>query len=238
MSINQLRGLKIIDLSPPLSKQTPNWPMCWFEWIQSHHHNEDGLAITQIKFSAHVGTHVDGPFHIYPKGKGDSPYKKAYEIPLEDLRGEAVCLDIPKGQKEQISIRDLENAETKVPLGIKKKDIVMINSGWWRNNNNKQLEQVFLYKYPWIAVEACKWLVNRSIKLFCCDMPCVDDPDTKEEEDKWYPSHRTFFRNNIPLIENHVNLDAIKNKRFLYMALPLSFTEIPDGIPCRSIALI
>lgn len=237
MSLSKLSDLKIVDLSPALSRNTPNWEGLWFDWIQGYHHNEHGYAITQIMMSAHVGTHVDAPFHIYPKGRGDSPYKKMWDVSLEELIGEAVCLDIPKGEKEKISIKDLENAEKKVPLGIQKGDILMINTGWWRNNS-KQTEERFLHHYPWIEVEACEWIINRGIKMLCCDMPDVDDPDTKEDEKNWYPSHVTFFKNNIPVIENHINLEAVTNKRFFYIALPLKFTEIPDGIPCRCIALL
>ena len=52
----------------------------------------------------HNSTHADSPAHVIP----ESPF--THELPIQNYFGEAVCLDIPKGKWELITIEEIDEA--------------------------------------------------------------------------------------------------------------------------------
>ena len=89
----------------------------------------------------HNSTHADSPAHVIP----ESPY--THELPIQNYFGEAVCLDIPKGKWELITVEDIENAAKKVPGGIKEGDWVLLNTGthrrWGENDDTSHTARDF-----------------------------------------------------------------------------------------------
>ena len=62
---------KIIDLTCPLGQEyvtvLSGHPAVEYEMINTHEKNQRTNA--WIKFSVHVGTHIDPPYHFDPNGK-------------------------------------------------------------------------------------------------------------------------------------------------------------------------
>ena len=79
-----------------------------------------------------------------------------------------------------------------------------------------------------ISKEVAQNLVEKKIKMVGFDLPGPDFPP--------YELHNLFFKHNIPIVENLVNLKQITNKRCQLFALPL-FIKDSDGAPCRAIAV-
>jgi len=232
IKIEQFRQMKIIDLTMPVSERMPVFPgHVRLKFRATHRFEDYGYFVTAMEMSCHTGTHIDAPYHIYDKGRGESPYMKFYEIPLDRLIGEAICFEIPKGETEGVSVEDLERAEKNFGE-VRRGDIVIIHTGW----DERMDEDAFYNRHPYITQGSAEWLVKRGIKLLCTDIIDIDNPLTGETEH--WPTHRTMFRNNVIVIENHINLSKIAGKRVYYIALPLKLVTVPDGCPVRAIALL
>ncbi|GAB6101589.1 cyclase family protein [Thermococcus atlanticus] len=82
----------IVDLSVPLSDDTPSYPddppVSVRLWAVI---DRDGYYMNVLKLGEHSGTHVDAPAHFIPGGK------TVDEMPLEKFIGEGIVLDVRDG---------------------------------------------------------------------------------------------------------------------------------------------
>ncbi len=92
-----------------------------------------------------------------------------------------------------------------------------------------EVEQEYYEDKLAITKETAQALVNKKIKMVGFDLPGPDFPP--------YELHTLFFKNNIPIVENLVNLKKLINTRCKLFALPL-FIRDSDGAPCRAIAVL
>ena len=85
----------IIDLSLPISEETPVYPddppVNVRLWAVI---DRDGYYMNVLKMGEHTGTHVDAPAHFIPGGK------TVDELPLEKFIGEGLVLDVRGGEGE------------------------------------------------------------------------------------------------------------------------------------------
>jgi len=65
----------------------------------------------------------------------------------------------------------------------------------------------------------------------------IDGPSIDPAIDHDFNSHRIFSANDIPIIENLINLDRLLNKKFTFMALPLKLKNC-SGSPVRALAIM
>lgn len=137
--------VKIIDLSVPL-EDTPSEPMAPKIVHEPHQQGTvamkaifgcsdgdlpEGLgwASDMVTLSAHSGTHVDAPWHYFPKSEGKRA-RTIDEMPLEWFYSDGVVLDMrhkPRGSG--VSVDDLKEALSKIGYKIKPWDIVLIQTG-------------------------------------------------------------------------------------------------------------
>ena len=102
-------SFELIDLSNPFGRGNPLWPSNGDFHIDRVQHMPMHYRLLQTfnSFHMHNSTHADSPAHVIP----ESPY--THELPIQNYFGEAVCLDIPKGKWELITVEDIENAAEK-----------------------------------------------------------------------------------------------------------------------------
>ncbi len=85
----------IVDLSVPISEETPVYPddppVGIKLWAVI---DRDGYYMNVLKMGEHTGTHVDAPAHFIPGGK------TVDEMPLERFAGEGLLVDVRKGEGE------------------------------------------------------------------------------------------------------------------------------------------
>ncbi len=85
----------IVDLSVPISEETPVYPddppVGIKLWAVI---DRDGYYMNVLKMGEHTGTHVDAPAHFIPGGKTID------EMPLERFAGEGLLVDVRKGEGE------------------------------------------------------------------------------------------------------------------------------------------
>lgn len=179
---------------------------------------QDGYAIQSIRFSNHLGTHLDAPSHIVHGGR------TLDRIPLETLIGKAVLLDFTsKGKKDRITRRDLETCGNLLHKGTR----VLIRTGW----DSHYGSTIFFQDFPCLTLEAAQELADRRIALLGMDTPSpspVDDPEQG--------IHKTLLGAGIVLLECLTNLHRIRGNECDLMVLPPLFKGF-SGSPCRAVAV-
>ena len=223
---------KIYDLAQPMGPgNTYVWP--YFpdvKWYKIGYHGQNGIATYMIdNLTMHTSSHADAPYHDLEDGPTID------KMPLTSYFGEAVVLDIPKGELETITAEDLKKAKPAVQEG----DIVVVVSGWYKKFSS---EEKFMVKHPRLRPDAADWLVKKKVRTLAVDFGSVDHPyqtalieirkdvmpvkvTSMEEFRKKWPFlyvHKTLLRNGIALVE-YIGGDVgqLLGKRINFAAVPL-----------------
>lgn len=247
---------KFIDLSGPLEKEEnlPEHAVKYGYYIRRPILSlaKDRIRCEQIGMWNHWGTHVDAPAHVFWPDEKKGIYW-LHDFPLDKFYGDALCLDIPKGPKEMITVEEIEKAAVG-HLKIRQNDMVCIHTGW---NDLKNIYGPLRrdgpnYQgvlSPGLSPEAAEYLVKKKIKAYGCDTMGVNSqqhylpppPEFRKSGRpirEWRePVHSTLLEADILQIEIMTNLDLVAGKRFTLIAYPLNFIDI-DASPCRAIAIL
>ncbi len=224
---------KIIDMTLELSDNFSTIPSVWPR-VKILDFIPHGSLLTASRFKEpckgweakilylvdHSGTHVDAPCHFY---KGRPSIAKT---PLESLMGKAVYIDVSFKKPDQaVSPEHMQKGLRDHRLALNKGDIAIIRC--WKG---KREDKAFMH-CKGLSGEAASWLIDRKIKCVGVDLNSIDDMS-----DWARPAHMKFLDNNIPVLENLINMDRIP-KRFVFIAFPLRI-EGATGSPVRAVALI
>jgi kynurenine formamidase len=212
---------KVIDLSHPIYHNCPSWPD--FPLIKISRLKilpKDGCNVELINnYNLHIGTHIDAPLHQIEEGKSID------EIPLEELMGEGVVVDLSyKKENESVTSSDLD----KYSNVLHEKDILLLFFNWskYRGFNKK-----YLYEYPHLDASGAKWIVKKKVKAVGCDTLSIASRYDEEV-------HKILLGNNILIIEELNNLDQLKDKDRVFLCfLPINFKGC-GGAPCRAVAIL
>lgn len=171
---------------------------------------KDGFNVTSLKFSSHIGTHVDVPFHMLPNGKNICDFS------IETFFGKGKC----------ITFNELKNIDFNCE-NIKNIDYLLIHTGWdkfWNSEN-------YFKDYPVISDEIISKLAFSNLKGIGIDCISPDFYNSINQE-----KHKELLKNNKIIIENLCSLESLLEKEFYFSCLPLK-SEI-DGCPVRAVAII
>jgi len=80
-----------------------------------------------------------------------------------------------------------------------------------------------------ISRETAEKLIAKKIRIVGLDSLTPDNEP--------YDIHKMLFRHGILIVENLVNLDKLKGKRFKCYIMPLKIKDA-DGAPCRIIGIV
>jgi len=235
---------KWIDLTYNFSTETVYWPSVTNTFHLDTVFNgttAGGYFYSAYSYSApeHGGTHLDAPVH-FAKGKN-----AADEIPLEQLTGNAVVVDVTakviSNKDYLISIQDVEAWETKhgkIPDG----SIVLFKTGFGKyypdaasylGTAEKGQPGIAKLHFPGIDPALAEWLVkNRKIKAVGLDTASVDYGQSKD-----FKTHQILYAANIIGFENVANLDKLPETGAYIIALPMKIKG-GSGAPLRIIAWI
>ena len=234
---------KIIDLSHPYDGDTVYWPTAeGFELTEDFKgFTDNGYYYTANSFCSaeHGGTHIDAPIH-FAEG-----HNTVDEIPLEQLMGEAVVIDVSgkcAGNPDyQISVSDFEAWEDEhgaLPDGT----IVLLRTGYeefwpdrvrYMGTDERGLEAVAKLHFPGLLPDAARWLVaNRAIDAIGLDTPSIDFGQST-----LFESHQVLFAADIPAFENLNNLHALPASGFVVIAMPMKIAGGSGG-PLRIAAIV
>ena len=234
---------KWVDLTHAFDGNTPYWPTADGFRLDTVFNGiaEGGYFYSAYKFASaeHGGTHIDAPIH-FSEGK-----QTVDEIPLENLIGKAVVIDVTDSVDQyidyQISRSDFEHWESvngQIPEG----SIVLLRTGFekfwpdkakYLGTNLLGPSAVALLHFPGLHPEAAEWLVDRrSIKAIGLDTPSIDYGRSSD-----FRSHRILFDQNIPAFENLANLDQLPTTGSYIVALPMKIKGGSGG-PLRIVAMV
>lgn len=146
--------MKVIDISIPLSPATPVFPGDPPVEIETVSSIQQGhpFRLTRISMSAHSGTHIDTPSHLFLDGG------QTEDINLDDLIGPVHVVEFNGGQPAKES--DCRHAD--IPLDSSRVLIKNKNSDCWMDES------------------AARWIVERGFVLVGWDGPSVDPMDSPE----------------------------------------------------------
>jgi arylformamidase len=217
-----MSGMPLVDLSQQIWAGMPRIRVLPEVDLQPVRRIAEGhpLNISELKLATHAGTHVDAPWHFVDNGS------TIEQVPLEDLRGSAVVVPIDRGAREPIPAADLEQS----PEPIRPGDIVVLATGWGAKFESPEYEE-----HPYVSEEAAQWLVERRVKMLGLDLITVDLPQAMRPTPFSYPVHHLLLGNNILIIENLTNLDALRGRRVTLYAFPLAIRGA-DGAQARVVA--
>ena len=157
---------------------------------------------------------MDAPLHF------GSHRQTMSEIPPDRLIGPGVVIDIKEKSKADpnyaVSKQDLEEYENRygrIPPGA----IVFMNSGWSKFYGDhetylgsKDLRNVTSFNFPGFGLDACEFLLaDRQVSVVGVDTMSLDPGQSPDTYGRPYPCHHHLQPENVPLLENVANLDAI-----------------------------
>lgn len=198
----------IIDLSQPITEQTPVYPGDPAVKIEPAGALErDGYCDQVVTLGTHVGTHIDAPMHMLAGGK------PLAVIPVERFISRGVCVDVRNG------FDALKTAD------IREGDIVLLYYGFGEKFHLPE----YFDGYPTLTDEAAWYLVGKMVNMVGSD---TCSPDGLSG----YPMHRLLLGADVLIIENLTNLDQLIGMEFTVYALPIALQL--DAAPARVIAVI
>lgn len=181
--------------------------------------DEQWYIMTNISMVSHIGTHIEVPYHILPKGHDLAT------MPVEAFWGNAVLLDFSDIQTRiEISLEQVIKEADRIG-GISADDIVFCNLGYGDFYGQERYTQS-----PYFSTAAIEWLANSGMKMMGVDAGGVELPASEE-----HVNHTALFVKNIPLIENVAHLNLLTRKRFMAAAFPYPVVGV-ESFPVRVVA--
>lgn len=216
-------GHEIFSNMPTLGAPTTFWSEDRHESLAKLTGGRFSMESRMMLMSEHAGTHLDSPWHSYPKGISVD------QIPLERLMLPGHLLDLrAKGGHEAITVADLEAAASRSGRQIVAGEATLA----WTGVDARWGAPGFTRDRPFVPQDTVEWLASRRIGLFGTDLVQVDDPD-----EWWYPTHTSLARNGIPMVQQLCSLDRLEGKEFVFLVVPLKLRG-GTASPVRPIALV
>ena len=208
--------MKTHDISVPVHDEMVIWPGLVPTRLTAHERiaSGDPVNVTNLASCAHVGTHVDAPFHHYRDGK------TIEEVPLSRYVGKALVADFTSvewaiGAADVAAV--LEGAE---PFGI----LVMKT----RNSTDLATWERFSEKYVYIAPDGAEEIVRRGVKTVAFDHLAVEGYDAPGA-----PTHKILLGEADVTIVEGVDLRGIEPGYYWFSAAPQRVVG-SDGAPTRA----
>jgi len=211
---------RVVDLSVKLNEHTPVYPTD----PRYHHYwhmtfQDANMNVSRIEIGAHLGTHVDAPLHFIDRGMDIDM------MAPDRFVGEAVAIDAPKGEGENVRPEDVIGAD------IHPGDIVLFRTGWEERAGKPGF---FEGEWPGFTLDAIEALIAKKVKAIGGDMPSADSPDAVGSG---APAHKKAFAAGLPIFEALTNMGEVAGRRFFFIGLPLRLENV-EASPIRAIALL
>lgn len=204
--------MKYYDVTVPLRQGMPVWPGDELPVFRAYTRLNDGdiTNSTQLRSSAHIGTHVDAPRHLFNEG---TPIDR---LPLDVLIGPVRVIYFPEeNQIRRQTLSSLSWEDTQRVLFKTR------NSLLW-----KQPRHTFVADFVSLTPDAAEFLVEKGVRLVGIDYLSVDLFENEE-----LPVHKILLGNETVVVEG-LNLQAVPEGIYHLICLPLRI-QGADGAPAR-----
>jgi len=198
-------------------------------------------ADEQLSLNSHAGTHLDAPYHYHPTSEG-RPSKTIDEIPLEELYGHGVRLDLRhKKPGEKVTVQDIKDALAAIEYTLQPGDIVYL----WFDADKTFGTADYWNQYPGMSAEATRYILDHGVKLIGTDAVGFDIPfhymaeefQRTGDRSKLWEAHFVGIEKEYYHIEKLANLDKLPPYGFITMAFPIKLEKC-SGAWCRAVAII
>ncbi|HUH13096.1 MAG TPA: cyclase family protein [Longimicrobiales bacterium] len=237
-----LSDARVVDLTHPFDERTLYWPTSPAAFEQdtlAYGATEGGWFYSAFTYSSpeHGGTHLDAPIH-FARGR-----RAVDEIPLEQLIGPAVVLDVSAQAEADADyrltlddVRAFEASHGEIPRGA----IVLLRTGWdarWPDPGaylgaDTPGDASNLH-FPSFGEEAARFLVHeRGASALGADVASIDYGASAD-----FVVHRVAMEANVPGLENLANLGELPPTGALVVALPMLIGG-GSGAPLRAVAFV
>ena len=231
---------EIVDLTHAFDASTIYWPTAEpfaLEVVSEGAAPWGWYAAKSFCASEHGGTHLDAPIHFAEGARASA------EIPVEDLIGEAVVVDVTDAAAAD---RDLEigvdafEAWESVNGSLPARAIVLLRTGWGRRWPDAERylgtaargqEAVADLHFPGLSEAGAAWLVERGIRAVGIDTASIDRGQSTD-----FAAHRVLSAANVPIFENVASLDRVLVRGATVVALPMKIAGGTGG-PLRIVAI-
>lgn len=217
--------MSIIDLTHPLDPTTPVFPdyppvgVTILEAIGvSTPVGRRALNSSQVMVGLHCGTHVDAPAHFY------NARPTIEQVALEKCVGPALLIDLTPKTLPPHSMIDVADL-TGYGEQLRETGKAILKTGWAQRWG----DPAYFTEHPVMTGAAAQFLVDCGVHLIGVDTPSVDRPP--------FPAHLVLLENQVVILENLTNLDALPTPHFQLVALPLKLTG-REASPVRAIAIL
>ncbi|MGD1148183.1 MAG: cyclase family protein [Thermoanaerobaculaceae bacterium] len=203
---------RVIDITRPLTSSSPVWPgdvpfTCG--WTSPP--GRDISAVSWIRLSPHVGTHIDAPLHLDPTGRDVA------SLSLLTCVGRCEVVALP-GHDQPIDLTDL-------PPGWNPSTprVLFATSSW---PVDSPIPQTFASLTPAFV----DFLARAGVALVGLDTPSADSPEETE-----LPAHRRCVERSVLILEG-LDLTGVAPGPYTLVALPLSLVGL-EASPVRALLL-
>ncbi len=188
----------------------PDNPPVLIEYML-HMGRGDNCNVSTLSMGSHTGTHMDGPIHFLPEGKGL----------------DAMPLDATVGRARVIEIHDPESIKPDElrPHNIRQGERLLFKT---LNSSNCWKTDTFVEDFVYISREAARYLAELDVRVVGVDYLSVGGY-TKDGVE----THRALLEAGIWIIEG-LNLSQVEPGMYELICLPLRIAG-SDGAPARAI---
>jgi kynurenine formamidase len=230
-----------LDLTHAFDAATVYWPTeKGFQFEQGNNGpNPKGYYYAANRFATaeHGGTHLDAPRH-FAEGRHTAdqiePGRLVGEAAVIDVRGKCAANPVYEVTADDLVAWEKEHGRQLVDV------IVLLRTGWskrwgdraaYLGTDVKGPEAVPLLRFPGLAPDAAKWLVeHRRVKAVGIDTASIDHgPSTL------FGSHVTLCKADTPIFENLDGLEKLPEEGCFVVALPMKIAGGSGG-PLRVLA--
>ncbi|MFQ6112148.1 MAG: cyclase family protein [Nitrospinota bacterium] len=218
---------RIVDLTLPIK---PHWRWRFEVEKVLDYAKGDPLLDCTLTIDDHSFTHMDSPLHV------EAGKTSLDRVPLDNLIGMAAVLNLSDvGDGEEITAEELENRAGHLRPG----DMALMRSSLELRHSWESAD--FWKKAPYFGKSACRWVLDRGIKVVGFDFPndyvvreLFGGERTPRVEE--FLCHDIMLRAGVLMIEYMCNLHALRQERVMLYALPIKI-EGGAGAPARVLAI-
>ncbi len=174
-------------------------------------YNSDPFNLLQLKFSNHIGTHLDAPHHFFADGKSLDSF------PVDRFFMEAIVIE--SNSDSEITVKDLSG------YSLPQNGAVL-----FKTKNQYLSRDKFEKDYVHLNEGAAQELINAQIALVGIDYVTIES-FYKEA----CPVHKLLLRSEIFILED-INLQSVPPGIYQLICLPLKIFN-SDGAPCRAVLI-
>ncbi len=202
----------------------------------------EGWGDEQLRFSSHLGTHVDAPLHYGSTCEG-RPARSITDIALEELYLDGVVLDLRSRctPGKGVTVEALESAIDEVGVELGSHSAVLLRTGQERFG----IADLAFYNYPGMTREGTLFLADLGPKVLGTDAVGWDRPflemrqafaETQDPTQIW-DGHFAGREREVFIVQQLDNLSALPPSGFKVGFFPMKLMGC-SAAPARVVAFL